>query len=412
MISRAARVWILWGIVLVVGLLGLFLLHTQHTYNRAIEVFEARVGSARHADYVLDPVADSDNAALAFPAAVGDLELTTEWSHSSDPALWSPTDYLEVRRFLARERNTVVALQTAGRLEHCRWPGVPPNQQNWSSAFLRASRLIRLEGFVGVLSGDEERVRRSVHLLERLGDCLFSQPHIIGSLVGIATERASLEVVHAVVGRDAVSPELLEYLADRLRRPEPRGRVDRAVAVEGAFALFMVENPDLVDSAASPKQGVYPVFSRRVAAELARRWADLADWSKQPLEDLLAETTPAKGRIAMAAVIADLLIPNIRDVVIRLRSLERLRELALVAVETRIGAAKIGRNDPRAAEAAGVTVLDEGDGAVLLLDSRLAELLRARYVSADRETSQGVEATLDLTVWRLPPPTGSLPYPN
>ena len=53
---------------------------------------------------------------------------------------------------------------------------------------------------------------------------------------------------------------------------------------------------------------------------------------------------------------------------------------------------------------ADLKTLRDGEGGLMIQDSTLERLLRDRYVAADSTVSPGTEATLQLTVWRLPAP--------
>lgn len=402
-VYRRVLVWGGWGLVLAAGLCGLFVWDSYHAYSVAIRDFERRVGPAEHAEYVRRPVPDESNAAVSFPLAMNGVELDPRWSRALEPAGWTREDAAVAREALAQTRQALAGLEAAAELVDCVWPSIPGKAVEWSLASVRAARLLRLSGFAGVALGDAAQVERSFRVLGELADCLYAQPNLTGTLVATAVSRARLEVVRAAVASPETGSDLLETFAEELERSLEADRVDWAIAAEGAFGLHFIENPHLAGVA--PRGGsVYPVFARRVAAEFSNRWVGLRDWSEKPLDEMLSEAVTKPEKRSTTAVIADILMPNVRDAVVKMRILEELTRLGLVAIEGRRRGLALGNYDDALVEHPALGTIAEGDGAIVILDSDLETLLRQRYIGLGSDPSPGTETTLQLTVWRLPPP--------
>lgn len=402
--KHRALVWGAWVLVLLIGLAGLFVWDSVRSYDIAIRRFESYIGSSKHEDYLREPVPEDRNAAIAFRTAVSGIEVDGEWSRTLEPSAWSPAAEADARDALARHARALKGLEAAADLPSCVWPPATQVDLDSSSAALTASRLLRLLGFVGVVDVDEERVARSFSILGSLADCLYAQPHLAGSMIAAAVERSRLEVVHAAVSSPGTGEDLLEIFKAVLERSSQVDRVRWAVAAEGALAFRLLDEgrPGSVPT----KRGLLRMaFSRRVAIAVASRWAELKVWSEKPFEELLRETErEAPSGTAVAGLVADLLMPNLRSAIVTLRTNRALTGLALVAIEARLYGRRHGSYTGAFDGQAGIDVLNEGDGSNVLIDSELESLLRAYLVSAGAGETPGAESTLDLTVWRLPPP--------
>lgn len=401
-LARRTLVWTGWGLVLLAGLAGLFVWHSYDAYARSIAEFERRVGPASHQRYLAQAVPDDANAALTFARAMTGVELAGDWTRAPEPAAWTAAEQKAARAVLAQEARALAALERAAELDQCAWPAIPETGLSWSGPMLQASRLLRIHGFVGVLDGSGTAIEGSFDSLGALSDCLYRQPQLVGSLVATAVERARLEVVRAALASPGLDPATVDQLEAGMRRSLESDRVAWAIAAEGAFALGFIENPGLAAGEPS-RNSAYTVFSRRVAAHLAERWVGLKAWSEQPLEALLVEgVEESEPSAAMTTVIADLLIPNLRDAVFEMRTIEALTRLGLVAIEGRRQAMTQGSYDGAFAAHPELGTLPEASGGIVLRDPGLESLLRERYASPGTE-APGVDATLGLTTWRLPP---------
>ncbi len=395
---RRLLVWGSWGLVLLIGLAALFVWDTARSYEEAIRFFELQVGPANPARYAGPEVPAEENFVTAMSAAVEGVALEGGWTNAPEPAAWTAAEAVEARAALEREMPAILDLERGLALPHCVWPGSPVDPAVGSSAHT-SSRLLRLMGFVGVLDGDRDLVERSFAGLGRLSDCLYSQPHLLNVVMATAVSRARLELVRAAVANPGTEPTLLDEFTLGLERFLGAGHVERVIAAEGAFALHFLEHPE--EAGGQPRRGFLarvfgPVFARRVATQLARRWVGLRAWSERPLEELLVDPEPAPVRpLAFSGIVADMVMPMIRRGVAEMRTLEAQARLGLLAIEARKEAFAAGRYEDVLADRADLTALREGDGALVILDSELESLLREQ---------EGTEAQLELTVWRLPSP--------
>lgn len=388
--------------MLLVGLSALFIASSNRSYARAIREFESWVGPADLARYVGEPIPAEQNTAIAVPLAAKDVVLDAGWALAPEPAAWSAAEAEEARNALAREQPTIEAVERALALSGCRWPAVQAEVTAWSIPMLASSRLLRLMGFVGVLDGDRSQIQRSFRDLGELADCVYTQPGLAGSLVASAVSRARLEVARAALASPSTGPELLDWLATELESSFEVDRIAWALGSEGAFALHFVQNPQL--AGADPQSGgFYSIFSRRVATDLADRWVELSAWSEEPLETLLSKPRrEAQSGVAVTGVIADIMLPNLRDAVVKLRTLRELTGIALTAIEVRGRGLEHGNYDGPLTARHDLETIREADGSVMILDPKLERLLRQHYAPAGPEPYRGIEATLQLTVWRLP----------
>jgi len=402
--KRRALVWGAWAVVLLIGLAGLFVWHSIRSYEAALREFEVHVGSANHQDYLRDPVPDDRNAALAFGTAASGIEIGSEWSRTPEPVAWSAATEAAVREVLGRNQAALDALQAATELPSCVWPSMLSVGADSLLLALRAARLLRLQGFVGVADADRDRIERSFGVLGDLAECLYAQPHLVGSLIAAAVERTQLEVVHAAVSSPGTSPGLLAHFRLALERSSRVDRVRWAVAAEGAFAFRLVEDSE---SGVLPLSGgpLRSVFAKRLVTALASRWVEFAAWSEEPFEELLSEPPAVRETgLSVAGLVADMTIASLRHAIVTLRTNGALADLALVAIQGQLYGRRHGSYDGAFDERAGVTVLNEGDGSAVLIDSKLGSLLRAYLISSAEGRTLDAESTLDLTVWRLPPP--------
>ena len=401
---RRALVWGAWAVVLLIGLAGLFVWHSIRSYEAALRKFEVHVGSANHQDYVRDAVPDDRNAALAFGNAASGIEIGSEWSRTPEPVAWSTATEAAVREVLGRNQTALDALQAAAELPSCAWPPMLSAGADSPLPALRAARLLRLQAFVGVADADRDRIERSFGVLGDLAECLYAQPHLVGSLIAASVERTQLEVVHAAVSSPGTGLGLLEHFRAELERSSRIDRVRWAVAAEGAFAFRLVEDSE---SGVLPLSGgpLRSVFSKRLATALASRWVEFAAWSEEPFEELLSEPPAVRETgLSVAGLVADMTIASLRHAIVTLRTNGALADLALVAIEGQLYGQRQGTYDGAFDGRAGVAVLDEGDGSVILIGSKLESLLRDYLISSAEGGALDAESTLNLTVWRLPPP--------
>ena len=226
---------------------------------------------------------------------------------------------------------------------------------------------------------------------------------MVGSILAVSVERTQLEVVHAAVASPNTTVGLLEYFRVELETRSRIDRVARAVAVEGALALRLLEERP-------PEGPVHRLLFRsflfkRMSAALALRWATFAAWSRSPLDQLLGESASLEGgRRSVGGAVADLAIANLRHAIVGLRVNQALNDLARVALENRLHGGLHGSYKGAFEERTGLSVLEEGDGSVVLIDQRLETLLRDHQAISGESGNLSAESTLDLTVWRLPRP--------
>ena len=401
-IERAA----LWGscsAVLVGGLAGLFVWHSVRTYERALAEYETRVGSPRHEDYLREAVAPDHNRAALFEEASAGVELTPEWQRLAEPIAWDEQSKTAAREALDRNRASLANLASAARAPVCAWSSASLAEAERLVPMLEASRLLQLDGFDGVVAEESERVQEAFQILGSLAECLYAAPNIVGSMIGARVERARLAIVHAALSSAGSSAGLLEVFEVELEALSAIDRVRWAVAAEGAHALRLLERQG--SSVETLEARLRSPFFRRMGAELASRWIELALWSEGPLEDLIAEAprAPQSGP-SVAGVIADLAIPNIRHAIVGLRTNQAVIDLSRFAIAARLQGLRSGTYSGAFDGRAGLKVLDEGDGSVVLIDGRLESLLRSHLSSSAGDPPRGAESPLDLTVWRLPPP--------
>jgi len=403
--KRRALIWGAWGVVLVAGLTGLFGWHSIRSYEAARREFETHVGSADHRDYVRAPVADDQNAAQAFKRAAAGVEIGREWFRPQEPVAWPSDTGAAARAVIASNREALTELRAAADLPSCVWPSTL-NEPASFRPVMGAARLVRLDGFVGVFDVEQDRIEASFDLLGELADCLYAQPHIFGSLLAVQIERMQLEVIHAALSSPATGTLLVEHFGVEL---EAKTRVDRvrwAVAAEGAYALRLLEERQ--PGWLARQLGVRSPSSRGVGRALALRWVEFAAWSSRPLEELVHDTEPeVETGFSVAALVADIAISGMRHAIVNLRTNQALAALAQVAVEGRLQGHDQGSYDGVFEDRADFNVLKEGDGSVVLLDAKLAALVQAHLESSSQGGRSSAESTLDLTVWRLPPPSGA-----
>ncbi len=400
---RRILVWVAWTVVLVAGLAGLFAWHSARSYEEAVRRFETHVGSADHGDYSRAPVPDAENAVAAFRSAVSDVELN-QWARAPQPAAWSPATEASARDALADHAEAIDDLAAASELPSCVWQAATEVDADASLAAVKAARLIRLFGFVGVVDGDEARIAGSYRILDALAECLYAQPHLFGSTIAAAVERFRLEVVQAALASPKTSDDLLETFRVELEKSAAVDRVGWAIAAEGALGLRLLEE-DQPGPASTGRRLLRAAFSRRVAAALASRWVELKSWSERPFEELLSETKlQGEPDLPVAGMVVDMMMPNLRSFVVTLRTNRALMELAISAIEARRYGRRQGGYSGVFDDRSGIEVLIEGDGSAVLIGKELESRLRAQLGSAGAGQTPGAESTLDLTVWRLPPP--------
>lgn len=402
-VIRRAALWGICAAVLVGGLASLFVWHSVRTYDRALGEYETRVGSARHEDYLREAVAPDQNRAVLFEEASAGVELTPEWHRLAEPIAWDEQTKTAAREALDRNRASLANLASAARSPVCAWSSASLAEAERLVPMLEAARLLQIDGFLGVAAGEPERVQGAFQILGSLAECLYAAPNIVGSMIGSRIERARLAIVHAALSSGGSSAGLLEIFEVELEALSAIDRVRWAVAAEGAHALRLLEQQGSSDATLEAR--LRSPFFRRMGSDLALRWVELASWSEGRLEDLIAEAPRAsRSGPSVAGVIADLAIPNIRHAIVGLRTNQALIDLARFAIAARLQGLRSGTYSGAFDGRAGLKVLDEGDGSVVLIDGRLESLLRSHLNSSTGDAPRGAESPLDLTVWRLPPP--------
>lgn len=386
--------------MLLLGLAALFVWHSVRSHDAALSRFSSRVGSPDHEAYLANPVPEDQNRAPAFERAAAGMDLDERWSSGVHSVIWSPESLTAARDELDRNQAGLNAMRSAMKRPSCVWSRQPDIAAGELVGLVRAARLLRLQGLVGVLDSDWNRVSEAVSILDALAECLYSSPNLVGSLVASAVERLQLEVVHAVAASPGSRLELLEQIEASLEQRLGTDRVRWAVAAEGAFALHLLEREK--GGSAFPGSWMRVPLQRRMAAALASRWVDFASWSESPLQDLLREPPEAEGaRFSVAGLVADMAIVSSRHAVVRLRTNRELLDLARTAVKGRLHGLSQGSYAGAFADRAGLDLLEEGDGSAVLIDAPLESLLRDYF---ETEGARGENAALSLTVWRLPPP--------
>lgn len=400
---RRAIVWGAWSLVLVAGLGGLFAWHAQQSYEEALRSFATQVGSPDHRDYLPEPVTNGVDAALALQAAATEAVLGRDLARAMEPAAWTDGTESAAEAAIARNREALEQIVSASRLRPCVWDDTAVVETRPFVSLLRGARLLRLEAFVGIVNGDELRVRVAFESLGALADCVYAAPHLVGSLVAASIERMQLEVVHAAVASPSTSVGQLELFRAQLETRNRVDRVARAVAAEGALALRLLEEEHFDDSV---HRWVFrSLLFKRMSATLARRWVEFAKWSRKPLGELIENDVVLEGGgRSIAKIVAEIATANLKHAVIMLSTNKALTGLARVAVDARLFGERTGSYDGALDPGAGLSVLDEGDGSTVLIDQKLEKQLREYFGASLEGEDRSAEAVLDLTVWRLAPP--------
>ncbi len=403
--ARTVFVWTLVGAVFLSVLYWLFLTRAESAYEDAVLRYEREVGPADHTTYLRPAIEPESNQVSGFLDAVGQASGDGEPQGLGPPSAWDETDRRAVVAWLAAHRSELDGLRAAAGRSGCVWDDLPSQAVSWSQPAIRAVRLLRAQAYSAMDGGNWDETASALTTLEVLSSCLHGQPNLVGSLVAVVADRAWLEVIHELVARPDVGDGVLGDVEDRLRRRLAEPRVAEALAAEGAFALRFVQRPDLHPQETRVAGPIYPVFAKQVATEIANRWVELAAWSRRPLAELLtppdATGENAADKARATTVIANILIPNMRDGAVKLRVVEELAGLALTAVRARrlgleLGAYRLPDG------AAAFHLLPQDDGGVVVLASQLEDQLRSYYGIGEDEAPQGVEASLRLTAWRLP----------
>jgi hypothetical protein len=317
----------------------------------------------------------------------------------SAPESWTPEDRAWVEGLLPVDLRLRAALRgTEGEALE------PEEVLTQGLGFLKAARLLAVRDRLALMEGDERAFLDGVELRLDLAERLWLQQAVVGALVGGAVFQAALADVQRAVERAETSGSGLARLEALLLRW--RLRVPDAAAVLAREGLFTLEQSEERSGQAGGNDPEAALLMAPVAQDfalLARRCREEGCHAAvEALQRQREERDSDPYR-----VIADLLIPNLVNMVEKVETLSGLARLAEAAVALRLEAEEAGRYPaaedlpdplpaPDGSESAGRSYERRPDGGVRL---GLADEAVASPWPEPRRAE-----VLELFVWELPPP--------
>jgi len=156
----------------------------------------------------------------------------------------------QVRRLLARNSSALALIKQASTAPQCRfaakWPRTPyiavdDGGFRGHLAMRGSARLLAADAMLAAEQGDMQYAVESCRAGVRLSARVTSDPAIISFLVGIAMESISLRGLQEVLQRGELTADQCRALFDELGRLDLDRTFRRAVAAEGARALWLFD---------------------------------------------------------------------------------------------------------------------------------------------------------------------------
>ena len=364
--------------------------------------FAASLGSLEPADLRPPMPPAEENAATAFMAAAGRLELTTDdldrLRHlvRQDADGWNAADGEWLTAVAGRNREALALFTGGADRGACAFPPIAIGAPGAVSELLVLSRALPLLAALG-----RAELRRpdaaapSLVSLAAVSEGLLAQPEMVYVLFGVAAEHYHLAVLHHAAESPALPARRLEELEARLPQVAAADIFAHAMAfIAVEAAAHVAGGPGGSESPEGDAAATAMLDELRAMAEAARDPARFADFMRSAAAQ---PDTPAR-------VVTALLMPNVAETLAKLQAVEAARALARAAVAARVEAGRSGAY-PAEIELPTSPFSDsrptwsvQPDGSAELADPAAAEAWQQRW---------GNTKLPPLPFrWHLPPPIG------
>ncbi|MEM8960215.1 MAG: hypothetical protein AAGD38_01940 [Acidobacteriota bacterium] len=269
-----------------------------------------------------------DGGAVAF--TVDEREQVTRWL-ITDLADWTDDDRTRIAEVLARRHDILVELRALDRLATPVWRGLAGGRLYADTSplvvVLDVSRLLALDARLAASDGRLDDTVDDLSALGVITSAIYAHRGLSPALVGTAVDALRLESLRQLAGSSDIDDAILAALPTVL----PDGPPDRAAIMAGE---------------ASQTWGAIQASSTlagwRADLEVSAQldfWSGVLDASTLPHDDMLEvfnrDVAPLGDR--PDAVIAGMLIPNIREALRKLSRVHDAQVLAEVAFAVRLG---------------------------------------------------------------------------
>lgn len=338
----------------------------ERRLREAREVFEQEVGALEPEIPTPDevPVEDDVVALLREGARVAQEPETekddlTAWAEMMDrrggPGEWSEQEVEEVEELVERNARLLEIYRQAGSRSRAAYRPEDVTGDEFSLLALRGSRLLLAEAGLALRQGDEQTALESLEAVGQIMRAFNDGPGLSHQLLGVAAEERFLRGVRWVVERPNVSTETLQALFEQLPRRDAAEAFRRSMTLEAGQMFRVYQTLGGREHLGGEPIGDWylrlPGVVEMDAADMLDSYREFASLAEYPYEE--ARTTRMEAlegpRRPMPKVLLGLLFPNFFDSIGKLQAVAASRQLALAALELRIGALE-GEGYPDALE--------------------------------------------------------------
>lgn len=414
------------GLVVILASCWVYARHRGHLrLIRAVERFEAEIGTLDASAHAPATLADAENSALWLERGVQALDMS-RWDRdladtvrSADCRVVMP----QVEELLARNTVALEHLRRAGELRYSSWglaydTGQPPEMTDFVE-LIAAEKLLLAEVCSSLAANDVERGLSAVRALNAVSRNLAREPLLISQIIANHAELFRHAVVQMLVQVGSGEREGFAWaLLDEVELPseeQARDALWSAIAVEASWLVEMIDRTTETDAwwgwLIQAPADVWAPFETAAGIELYHR---LARSAELPATQVARYVRAGSDSPPVMRVIAATLIPNLIDVVEKHRALAASRRLARLAIDLRWHGSQHGSYaqtlEARSESRQGDPYADGGLSYELLADgSATVSYPEARALWRSQNPYAAERSYRPLFVWHLPAP---LPAPR
>ena len=385
--------------------------------------FDAAQGGLEVETYLPPPVAGDRNGAAHLIAGLDRLGNHRACDLSSElrgraAADWSADQRSRLANLVEGDREALTEFHDAAEMPAIvlRWQLADDDAGPLFELVIEAGCALRLEGVLDLAEGRPAAAEGTVHTLARFGDAVLSEPRF--NLLGTVLERTRFRLARDLLAAPGIAAPVLlaarEDLADR--RPATRDLLAAQAALDYQRRRELLRSFSEYGAAARVSQWLIETRMRASFAESLHRQADRIDMVDSPYsrwKPALARRERQRRREGLRIVPLFVEPGGADSLLLTLRTLDTVRELARLAVDLRLAAAASGRYPERLPLATSSPADDPLGGAPWSYrrrDSGGAEISAPGATAAVEDYYRGAvnrklpDTDLQLLTWDLPPP--------
>ncbi len=338
--------------------------------------------------------AASDKPAERWPRARAD-ELAAG-AGQSDPSAGGENVRERVRAVVAKHRETVdrIVAATTDAAPHPIDLTTPNPSRDTGPLLdhLQLTRLLRFAAYERLASTETTAACAVAHSLGLATQVADNMPHLPAAMIAVQAHAVRLDVVRTLVEAPDIAPACLETLARSLAATPPPHAID-LLATEGASVLEQTRE----QADRHRLWRWFPGGAAHTETVLLDRWRHLASVANAPysqMEDQLASVERGR-RDSMGAILADMLVPNLFDILRKLRRVEIAHQLARQATAHR-------RAQRTGAETTVAGATTQGTVIASRQDQDGSTVIEAQDILASLEDTHENDRTADQRLFRWP----------